>query len=101
MNQLNKNKLTVLMAKFNALSETYTHAHFHAEWKPFIDSLSSVDSKFAVQTMLQTILGNAQDLRKIAVHLIENGTDDDRQSVAEMVKDFKQLPVFNRNRATA
>jgi hypothetical protein len=101
MNQLNKNKLTALMVKFNALSEDYTHAHFHAEWKPFIDTLSSADSKFAVQTMLQTIVESAQEFRKIAVHLIENGTDENRQTITEMVKDFKQLPIFDRNRATA
>lgn len=101
MNQLNKNKLTALMVKFNALSENYTHADFHAEWKPFIDTLSAADSKFAVQTMLKTMLENAQELRKIAFHLIENGTDENRQSITEMVKDFKQLPVFDRNRVAA
>ena len=100
MNQVNKIKLAALMVKFNAMSPEYTHAHFHAEWKPFLDSLSSEDSKFAVQTMMQTMVENAREFRKIAVHLIENGTDENRQTIAEMVKDFKQLPVFNRNQVT-
>lgn len=100
MTQVNRIKLAALMVKFNAMSEDYNHAHFHAEWKPFIDSLPPTDSKFAVQTMLNTMLENAQELRKIAVHLIENGTDENRQTIAEMVKEFKELPVFDRDRAT-
>ena len=101
MIQSNKTQLAALMVKFNAMSEDYTHAHFHAEWKPFLDSLSSEDSKFTVQTMLKIMVENAQEFRKIAVHLIENGTDENRQTIAEMVKDFKQLPVFDRNQAVA
>ena len=101
MTQVNRVKLAALMVKFNALSDDYTHVHFHAEWKPFIDSLPKVDRKFAVQTMLQTMVENAQEFRKIAVHLIENGTDENRQTITEMVKDFKQLPVFDRNQAVA
>ncbi len=100
MNQVNKDKLATLMVKFNAMSEVYNHAHFHAEWKPFIDSLSPSDSKFAVETMLNTMVENAQEFRKVAVHLIENGTDENRHTIAEMVKEFKELPVFDRNRAT-
>ncbi len=100
MNQVNKDKLATLMVKFNAMSEVYNHTHFHAEWKPFIDSLSSTDSKFAVQTMLNTMVENAQGFRKVAVHLIENGTNENWHTIAEMVKEFKELPVFDRNRAT-
>ena len=99
MIQSNKTQLAALMVKFNAMSEDYTHAHFHAEWKPFLETLSSVDRKFATQTMLQTMVENAQEFRKIAVHLIENGTDENRQTISEMVKDFKQLLIFERNRA--
>lgn len=101
MNQVNRTKLAALMVKFNALSDDYTHVHFHDEWKPFVDSLPQADRKFAVQTMMQTMLENAQELRKIAVHLIENGTDENRQTIADMVNDFKQMPAFDKNRATA
>lgn len=99
MTKENQIKLKDLMVKFNNMNGDIHQ--FHEVWKPFMDTLSQVDRKFATLTMMNTMLLNAQEFRKIAVHLIENGTDENRQTIAEMVKDFKQLPVFDKNRVAA
>lgn len=97
MTKENQIKLDALMVHFNTMNGDIHN--FHAVWKPFIDTLPKADRKLATQTMLNTMVENAQEFRKVAVHLIENGTDENRHTIAEMVKEFKELPVFNRNRA--
>lgn len=98
MNTNNQVKLAELLKTFNSGFEIH---EFHGEWNSFLNTLTKSERAFAVQSLMNSMLENAQTFRKEAIQFAENGTEQDRQTVLNMVSDLKEHPFFSRKGAKA
>jgi ABC-type Zn2+ transport system substrate-binding protein/surface adhesin len=98
MNTNNQVKLAELLKTFNSGFEIH---EFHSEWNLFLNTLTKAERTFAVQSLMDSMLENAQTFRKEAIEFAESGTDQDRQTVLNMVSDLKEHPFFTRKEAKA
>lgn len=97
MNINNQVRLTEFLKKFNSGFEIHV---FHAEWTSFLDKLPKNERTFAVQSLMDSMLENAQTFRHEAIQFAENGTEKDRQTVINMVSDLREHPFFTHKEAT-
>lgn len=98
MNNNNQVKLAELLKMFNSGFEIH---EFHSVWNSFLNTLPKSERTFAVQSLMDSMLENAQIFRKEAIQFAENGTEQDRQSVLDMVSDLTEHPFFMHKEANA
>jgi hypothetical protein len=85
--------LDILLKKFNS---GFVIHEFHKEWQIFLNTLSKPNQTVATEAMLDSILDNAKAFRQDATHIVENGTDQERQWLDESINDLKEHPFFTR-----
>jgi hypothetical protein len=93
MNIQNQRILDSLLKKF---SSGFVIHEFHKEWAAFLSTLPKSERTIATRSLLNSILDNAKAFRQEATHIVENGTDQERQWLSESINDLKEHPFFTR-----
>lgn len=98
MNIQEKSMLNKLLKKF---SSGFVIHEFHKEWSAFLNTLSNANQTIATEAMLDSILDNAKAFKQEAIHIIESGTDQERQWLDVSINDLKEHPFFTRKEVGA